>query len=64
VRRQSQDVENKAILIDVATRPMQLVGDCDDDFIQAPSVAASAQPMRVFNSAIRRRTYFNDGHHG
>src|ERR1700722_4917625 len=36
-----QDVENEAILIDGAPKPVLLAGDQDDDLIHVPFVAAS-----------------------
>src|SRR6202142_2291547 len=40
-----QDVENDAVLIDGAPKPVWLAGDRDDDFIHMPFVAASRRAL-------------------
>jgi hypothetical protein len=40
-----QDVENEAILIDGAPKPVLLAGDRDDDLIHMPFVAASRRKL-------------------
>ena len=41
----NQDIENEAILIDGAPKPVLLTGDRDDDFVHMPFVAASRRTL-------------------
>src|SRR4051794_20166952 len=37
----NKDIENKALLVDRAPEPVLLAGDCDDDLVKVPFVAAA-----------------------
>jgi hypothetical protein len=42
-----QDIENEAILVDGAPKPVLLAGDRDDDFVEMPFVTASGVRWRI-----------------